>query len=428
MDTLIKATFRVQRNIDSVETLLNLITKHQPQTNITSTLPSDADRRRILDFPAQETEEANFTSTTNLSKPALLTRTITNPSLLTDPEVDLIKNRFWTKVSRAERLNHDNALMELVGISEEYWMDTVAELEAIRKPFYAMVEEKAIRFAGEEQMRRVVLFANTGVPYQVGVPHPGEADFPGDRPRPDAKDWVKTLWEESQGKEMWGYAGFVYWRLESDEYLARKGAALQWARGAVGLGDQLEARFGVRTLEWPPAAAEVSWTEMLKRLREKFRALRALPPRQRDVTGKLPVDGGLEAGVLRNVFLLEDEACLDQAMDGRGAVDDMWVWAIDPDHEPNEDEEDGEDGSEKYEMNDVYRGYMRVRLQQLVNNFYEACKFHADEYPMRRLWEVAKDSRNCAFVSVHPQEARLWSGARDVGSALRPPPASSSSV
>lgn len=45
-------------------------------------------------------------------------------------------------------------------------------------------------------------------------------------------------------------------------------------------------------------------------------------------------------------------------------VDDAWVYAVDPDYVQPTDMAADETSSTEY------RGYMRVRLQQLVNNFF----------------------------------------------------------
>ncbi len=57
-----------------------------------------------------------------------------------------------------------------------------------------------------------------------------------------------------------------------------------------------------------------------------------------------------------------------------GTVDDMWVWAVDPDYEAGD--------ASKDDQKDKYKGHLQVRLQQLVNNFFDARRFHEDDYSM----------------------------------------------
>ena len=59
-----------------------------------------------------------------------------------------------------------------------------------------------------------------------------------------------------------------------------------------------------------------------------------------------------------------------------------------------------------------------------MNNFYEARRFYAgeDDYSMEAMWKAAKkNSRTGAFVSLKEEEAGLFKGGTDVGSAIRPP-------
>ena len=62
---------------------------------------------------------------------------------------------------------------------------------------------------------------------------------------------------------------------------------------------------------------------------------------------------------------------------------------------------------------------MKVRVQQLIHNFFNLRYFHAEEYPMRDLWAAAQGSKGGLFVSVDPAESGLWTVMRDVGTALR---------
>lgn len=78
-------------------------------------------------------------------------------------------------------------------------------------------------------------------------------------------------------------------------------------------------------------------------------------------------------------------------------MNDMWVYAVDPDYTPNPDEKDG------------YKGYLRVGLPQIMHRFFEARHFHADEYPMEYLWRASlKAPRTQAFVSIHDDELGDW--------------------
>lgn len=97
---------------------------------------------------------------------------------------------------------------------------------------------------------------------------------------------------------------------------------------------------------------------------------------------------------------------MNSVLDGEPWVDDKWVWAVDPDYVPNRHEKDG------------HKGYLRIRLQQIVHRFSEARRFRADDYSMEYLWRASKEFRNQAFVSVY-DEIGAWKGDGFFGSAIR---------
>ncbi|QIW94597.1 hypothetical protein AMS68_000115 [Peltaster fructicola] len=151
-------------------------------------------------------------------------------------------------------------------------------------------------------------------------------------------------------------------------------------------------------------------------LREHFRAFRSLPrPVYRFVGEKMkPEDhSGLITGLLDNVFIV---------INGNSAYtwwesmpcDRAWVWAVDPEFE--DDRRAGKHGNGLHEH---YRGYVRVRLQQLANWFYEARRFQP-EVTLRDLWNAARQSSQYSFVSLNPDLYHVKSINSNTGSALRP--------
>ncbi|KAI1357721.1 hypothetical protein F5Y08DRAFT_346430 [Xylaria arbuscula] len=98
---------------------------------------------------------------------------------------------------------------------------------------------------------------------------------------------------------------------------------------------------------------------------------------------------GLRDSILHNTFLVVDHASINSVMlelgiNGAYLVDDMWVWAVDPDWTP---------------------GNRR--------------RFHSNQ-PLERSWAAAAASKNQAFVSIDENEARLFRVDFAIGSALRP--------
>lgn len=86
---------------------------------------------------------------------------------------------------------------------------------------------------------------------------------------------------------------------------------------------------------------------------------------------------------------------------GGNVCDGMWGWAVDPEY--LDGKQDGQNTVQEQETADP--GYVQLRLQQLVNNFYVAR--HSDEgnmVPLEALWACAQKSYQKAFVSVREQE------------------------
>lgn len=79
-------------------------------------------------------------------------------------------------------------------------------------------------------------------------------------------------------------------------------------------------------------------------------------------------------------------------------------------------------------QDEQYRGYMRVRIQQLVDKFFEARKYRADEFSMADSWLAAQNSQNEAFVSIDLEEQTMFSTNCSSGTALGKPRSSNRPV
>ena len=131
--------------------------------------------------------------------------------------------------------------------------------------------------------------------------------------------------------------------------------------------------------------------------------------------------GGLTSSTLNNVFLAVDSTCVNSCVQRwsmpskhdrkkmskhTGIVwrDNMRVLAVDPDYpQPNQTYPEG------------YKGYLWVRIQQLVDKFFEMRWFHP-EVGLEQLWLAARNSSNEAFASMQPEEAKKfsWSTPRNM--------------
>ncbi|KAF2146435.1 uncharacterized protein K452DRAFT_282607 [Aplosporella prunicola CBS 121167] len=379
MDHLIQAFSRVVRNLDNFDSLSQIISDLENSPTIAVSL-STKDRYRILDFPDPDDKAKAIVSSSCLSRSALFRRAAKTPVELTDSELELLRTRYWLDIT-PDGFAAARAHEALSAVSMDHWTETTERLKRVRQPLYEENEEAAIENACAEFWRR----ANER--WQMRQQQEAETALA----RPNAKEWVKRLWEEEKGKA-WGFAIFIDPEIDErrrEDCMCRVGAALLFATGAVGMGETIEAWRQLHSAEWP---GNVGNEVKFGSLRKKFREIR----------------DGLPEGILKNVVLVVDYEVTEVVLEtSRGNVDDMWVWAVDPDYTETEGKGDG------------YEGFLRVRWQQLVNNFFEARRFHEDEFPMEKLWEKAQNSRNQAFVSVKDEEIGLWIMSRSAGSALR---------
>ncbi|KAI1102617.1 hypothetical protein F4804DRAFT_343098 [Jackrogersella minutella] len=368
------------------------------------------DRRRILDFPGPEMQTANIAATTSLSKSTLLQRASESPEQLTHAEVDLLKGRYWLNLTQAESGARSRAGAALVAVSQEHFDEITSRLGKMREPLYEENEERAIENAENQAWKRLVALAMGPQDDAVAV-------------LAKARPWVGRLWDEikDEPQRRWGYAVFIEPGYEQmDDYLSRRDAVLFHARGAICCGETLGARWKLQRLHWPVAADEEDRTLDAKfnAMREAFKSVVDRAPKEQRIGHgtKTGSDGLVDDGILNNVFLVIDRDSIEAGMSVTGIVDDMWVWAVDPDFKsgPPLTKETEEGPKEEF------RGYMRVRLQQLANNFFEQRHFHAEEQPLARLWKAAATSKNKAFVSVKEDEVGLWSDNRSIGSGMRP--------
>ncbi|KAK0254016.1 hypothetical protein LTR91_010515 [Friedmanniomyces endolithicus] len=159
---------------------------------------------------------------------------------------------------------------------------------------------------------------------------------------------------------------------------------------------------------------DIETVRELDKLRAHFKWVRDQAKKRRKAHEPLDVDrGGIPNGLLRNVFLVIDQDVIDAVKSP--VADNTWIWVIDPDYA-------GDVAlMTRNGLKGEYYGYMRVRVQQLVNNFWDARRYHESEHPLQMLWAAAQESHNFAFVSVNPEEALMFRSDIVMGSALRAP-------
>jgi hypothetical protein len=426
MDKLIRTFTRVILQIDDADHIVKLYSelKEAPPTKPPSI--TNKDRRRLLDFPEPEAEAANIAIATSHTRPELLRRAVESPIELSASELELLERRFWHKLTWDESNARTAANLAWKALSSNDQSELCIQLRDVRAPLYDGIEAKAIENAESETSRRLIERTSTLLRQQR------------DRFSTERASWVQQLWTEDEEKKPWGYCVFVKPNVQEDnridDYVARRDGVLFHAKEAIGCGDTISALWRLHRLDWPLKSTKSSGTDLITEaktmknmatlaqatqfheLRKHFRSIREQPPsKRRRVGGESQTDSfGFPESILRNVFLVIDEQSFDSVLSTSGNVDDMWVWAVDVDYEPTKDLQEADPD----EHNNKYPGHFRVRLQQLVHNFFVLRRFHDDEYPMEHLWQEARRSKNGVFVSVREEEIGLWTMNRTHGTAL----------
>lgn len=232
-----------------------------------------------------------------------------------------------------------------------------------------------------------------------------------------------------------------------------------FARTRVRYGDQLSSAFHVQKLDWPgfdhasqdrpenvvqhiQSHDEQEFEEMeaarvytgsrqpddlvalrtkFQLLREHFTSIRDRPRLRRYGSVDRSRYDALVEGVLSNAFIVIDGAAISSVYTTPQYADDVWVWAVDPDY----NDTDAGSRCDSDSASPQYCGFLRVRLQQLADKFFEARRFRA-EIPMSELWSASQNSRNEAFVSLDEKEQQAYRSDRMAGSALGKPKADKS--
>lgn len=426
MENVIRSFTCVLRHTHSADDIINNINALLYGTALVGDI-SDNDRLGILDFPETTVLDANVATTTKLSKAELIERAASSPSELSVEEYRLLRDRFWLNLTAAE-LETQRSAQYAISTSEEVYWQVTGPLKKVRAMLHDSNEEAALSNAKLEQARRMMADLK-------------ERDKQAVESRlPTAHPWVKRLWQEDQGKKAWGYAVYYAPGAYDEEYQCRIDARLHSAQLNAGCVGPMSRRWRLQELSWPdspmlrqtplpdPADEELEiravpgrprifhgppWQPpniyTASQLEDRFQALRQHFVAARDhASGRSGTasdsqtnPGALQDGILRNVFLVIDQQCVKHVLDTRAHPDDVWVYAVDPDYQQSTHAADDEPPPNEY------RGYLRVRVQHLCGNFFEARKYHEDEYSMQALWKAAQSNWLKVFISVKEAEQQI---------------------
>ncbi|WYZ43572.1 hypothetical protein EsH8_VII_000008 [Colletotrichum jinshuiense] len=372
MEQLMPSFIRVQLDLDQPSDLIARFPQLESAVLSGDMTMSPSDILLLLDRPSPASiasSLAQLQSSFTPDKATLLHRAVHTPTALSSGEIDLLRRRFWPSHEYDGcQAAWAGALAKLESdTSEEHMVSTVERLRRVREKL-AGEEEKAFEAAQQEWVRR--LMSGT-----------------------------------SMTKPCWGYA--IYYDpdagADDEDFQVRVSASLQWGRDVSAVARNVQGNWTLYRLGWPAAGTDKHQRGLFERLRRDFQTVRdALPE-----------------GILQNVFLVVNRDSVHSVVNGPkggNVCDDMWVWAVDPEY--LNDKEEGQDTVQEQEA--AYPGYVRVRLQQVVNNFYVARR--SDEgnmVPLETLWACAQKSYQRAFVSMREEDFQKWVPNRDVGSCLR---------
>ncbi|KAJ5298837.1 uncharacterized protein N7443_006957 [Penicillium atrosanguineum] len=204
------------------------------------------------------------------------------------------------------------------------------------------------------------------------------------------------------------------WKAENpdrwESYHRKSSHSIHMAFSAIASGVTIQSRYSIKPFDWPSETPteDESFPTIISELRKQFNYLRSYPPKKRiaDLLKELSwgtidsISEGLTEGTLRNVFLY---------LDGNAAASVL------------ENQLADEIGSGLSTQTTWYQGYLRVRLQQLINNFHVARRWHADKISMEDLWKAAqKEPHNGSFVSMEDEEIFSQDSTWEVATAVRP--------
>lgn len=367
MEHLFHAFRRVQKGLDDSNVLLELFQRHE-NLNDPSAVSVD-DRVRLLDFPPRSVQDESIASVTTLTKKELVKRGAEFPATLSENEMKLLMARYWLD---GMNCHIDDAFMNaldiLEDIKEDYSTEVCDRLDRFREPLYEENECKAIENAEAQSICRRKAENGQELQQDIAIVFA------------EGKPWLQRLWQED-GSKIWGYAIFESPQFVADpKYDVFKGEqkkAMERSLCRIGSGIEIYRRYKMETQSWPSQMSSTHrFPEVIDKLRQEFKNRRN--------------GGSLSDGLLLNVFLYLDYESATSLFVAHGHVDAMWIWAVDPDYEYENDPTDG------------YQGYVRVGFKQLVDNFYVARRWQSD-LSMKDLWNAAQRESNKAFVSVEPE-------------------------
>jgi hypothetical protein len=394
VEPLLASSMRVVRNVTPLE---DFIAAWPLLKQKSLTLPptlTESERRLFLDLPTEEIETANIRAATNLSREQLIEKAISNRENLTESELKILQDRFWTPRVVAELHLLMESFSKAGSEGQQEFFDGWEGAAAHEEPAFKIGSMETAKRSIEGRNEKLRDAANLVLP--------------------DAPEWIQHLYQ--QDKENWGYICFYDAAVQQfgeerlDHFECTKDPVIRSALNYNGAKDIIDTKWTWYHYNAPKTklGGENNYPDGAI-LRKAFQEILKDPQKYQEREDVTPLDtytghlknGIAESGVLTNTFLLIDPICVDSVV-GTGSqaetvfYENMRVLAFEADFPvPGREYKEG------------YQGFTWVRLDQLVYNFYELRLMKADEVGMDKIWKAAQTSDHQAFVSMDPAEAAI---------------------
>ena len=406
VEPLLGSSMRVLRNITPLQDYIAAWPLLKQKSLTSPPTLTEFERRLYLDLPPEDVEASNVRAATILSREQLIEKAVSSQQNLTEEELALLKNRFWTPKTEEELQLSGDALLASSPEGKQEFYDGWE-----REVFY---EKDAIRNGIKERSRRRRAVDSQALRAAANLV------------LPDAKGWIQHLYQEDKTK--WGFICLYDAAIQQfepqrlDTFECTKDGFFRHALTYNGSKDIINTKWGWWHYNAPNTVLAPT-TNLISDnnypdgalLRKAFQEILRDPQeyqKREDVTPTITYsghfkDGIAKAGFLTNTFLLIDPICVESTVRDGDEVppalvpwDDMRALAFEADFPvPGREYEEG------------YQGYTWVRMDQLIYNFYELRLMKADEVGMDKIWKAAQKSRNQAFVSMDPEEASSFTNS-----------------
>lgn len=377
VEPMLASSMRVLRNITPLQDFVAAWPLLKQKSLASPPTLTEFERRLFLDLPTEDLETSNIRAATILSREQLIEKAKSSRENLTQEELKILSDRFWTPRTITETHILMDAFRKSGPEGQQEFLDGW-EGEASYEVTFKIGSMEGAKRNIEARSQTLRAAANLVLP--------------------DAKEWIQHLYQ--QEKKSWGFICLYDAAVQKfnpqrlDHFECTKDGFFRHALMYNGSKDIIDTKWG-----WFPYNAPNNILAPITNLesdndypngvilRKAFQEILRDPQeyqKRDDVTPTITYtghfkDGIAKAGFLTNTFLLIDPICIESIVeDGLQPAsvgwDNMRVLAFEADFPvPGREYEEG------------YQGFTWVRLDQLIYNFYELRLLKSDEVRMDKI-------------------------------------------